>query len=499
MPISDDLVQTGCFVARPASTVWHRVLRAHTRLRTSLNIVQKFLWFAPVLLLLCFAVPIRAQNGNRSIASLTQFSNSLRDLSGRISPSVVQINGTGYGLAADAQHGTNVLTMERSTGSGVILSDDGYIMTNAHVVESVRTIRVKVTIPPNTQPSILDGKLIGTDRLLDLALLKVEASGLRALPFGNSIDLKQGEVVLAFGSPLGMDNSVSMGIVSSPARQLSDDDPRIFVQTDAPINPGNSGGPLVDSEGRLVGMNTFILSQSGGSEGIGFAIPSNVIRYAYTSFKRDGHVHRGQIGIFARTITPALASAFGLEAENGVLVEDVIPGGPAGKAGIEVGDVVLSMSGTPLRNVRDLSLQLYEYIIGNTVQMEVLRNQKKFVTTVTVTESRSDPQRFADRVNLEDNLVARLGILGLAIDDTTSDILPELRLPDGVLVAAQAGSPAYFGDRPHVGDIIHAVNGRRISSVAALRSELNRLKPDEPLVLQVERESALMFLVLETN
>jgi serine protease Do len=461
--------------------------------------VHRLHWSAPALLLLCFSVPALSQNGSRSVASLAQFSNSLQDLSKRISPSVVQISGIGYGFTPDAQRGMNVLSKERSTGSGVILSDDGYIMTNAHVVESDRTIRVKINAAPNAQPSILDGKLIGMDRLLDLALLKVEASGLKALPFGNSIDLKQGELVLAFGSPLGMDNSVSMGIVSSPARQLRDDDPRIFIQTDAPINPGNSGGPLVNSEGQLIGMNTFILSQSGGSEGIGFAIPSNVIRYAFTSFKRDGHVHRGQIGIFARTITPALASAFGLEPENGVLVEDVIPDGPASKAGIEVGDVVLSMGGTPLRNVRDLSLQLYQYVIGNTVQVEVLRNRKKSAATLTVTESRGDPQRFADMVNPEDNLVASLGILGLAIDDMLRGSLPGLRLPDGVLVAAQAGSPAYFGDQPHEGDIIHAVNGRRIDSVPALRSELSRLKPDDPLVLQVERDSTLMFLLLETN
>src|SRR5262249_29640694 len=156
------------------------------------------------------------------------------------------------------------------------------------------------------QPRLLEAKVIGIDRELDLALLKIEATGLVPLTFANSLDIKQGQLGFAFGSPLGMENSVSMGVVSAPSRQLNDDDPKVYVQTDAPINPGNSGGPLVDVEGHVVGMNTFILTQSGGSEGMGFAIPSNVIRYAYASFRKDGHVHRGEIGINARTITALL-------------------------------------------------------------------------------------------------------------------------------------------------------------------------------------------------
>src|SRR2546425_1923300 len=304
--------------------------------------------------LLFLASPAWAQSRSGNAASLGQFSSSLQDLSSRISPSVVQITATGYGLESDAQHtGASVLSRERSTGSGVIVSEDGYIMTNAHVVEGARTIRVRANGAPK-QSSMFDGKLIGKDRLLDLALLKIEATGLQALTFGNSTDLKQGELVLAFGSPLGMDNSVSMGIVSAAARQLSEDDPRIFIQTDAPINPGNSGGPLVDVQGRVVGINTFIFTRSGGSEGIGFAIPSNVVRYVYASLRRDGRVHRGQIGIFARTITPPLAIAFSLQPDTGILVEDVLPDGPADKAGVHVGDVILSIDGRPIRNVRDL-------------------------------------------------------------------------------------------------------------------------------------------------
>jgi len=251
-----------------------------------------------------FAAQAHAQNRNPSLRPLAELSEALQDLSSRISPSVVQVVGTGYGLQAGDEHtGANVLSKERSSGSGIIVSEDGYIMTNAHVIDDARSIRVKLNGQHNGQTSQFDAKLIGKDRLLDLALLKIQATNLTPLRLGNSLDVKQGELVLAFGSPLRMDNSVSMGVVSAPARQLSEDDPRIYIQTDAPINPGNSGGPLVDVEGRLVGINTFIFSQSGGSEGIGFAIPSNVVRYVYASLRKDVHVYRGQIGSFVKTIT----------------------------------------------------------------------------------------------------------------------------------------------------------------------------------------------------
>src|SRR4030095_5133113 len=301
-----------------------------------------------VFFLLLFPAAASAQ---RSVPALQQISRSSQELSASIAPSVVQIAGTGYGLQADEQQsGAIVLSKQRSTGSVIVISDDGSIMTNAHVIEGTRTIRVKLNGMAGAHGTVFEAKLIGKDQLLDVALIKIEASGLKTLPFSNSTELQHGELVLACGSPLGMDNSVSMGIVSAPARQLDEDDPRIFVQTDAPINPGNSGGPLVDTAGRVVGMNTFIFSQSGGSEGIGFAIPSNVVRYAYASLKKDGHVHRGQIGIFVRTITPILARAFNLEAENGVLVEDVIPDEPADKVGVQVGDVVMSLGGRPVRS-----------------------------------------------------------------------------------------------------------------------------------------------------
>jgi serine protease Do len=198
---------------------------------------------ALVLVALCahfFVKPSQAQSRGRNAIPLAELSDSLQQLSSRIFPSVVQITATGYNLDSARHTGTNVLSRERSTGSGVVVSADGDIMTNAHLIAGARTIRVKVNGVYQRQGSVFEGKLIGMDRLLDLALLKIEATGLKDLPFGSSRDLVQGELVLAFGSPIGMDNSVSMGIVSAPVRQLSEDDPRIFIQTDAPINPGNS-------------------------------------------------------------------------------------------------------------------------------------------------------------------------------------------------------------------------------------------------------------------
>jgi serine protease Do len=450
---------------------------------------------------LCLFVPAgeaQAQNRNSALA-LGQLSESLQDLSSRISPSVVQIFGTGFRFENDEGHaGASVLARQRSTGSGVIVSDDGYIITNAHMVEGARSIRVRVNGRRNAQTSLFDAKLIGMDRQLDLALLRIDANELTPLPFANSLSLKQGQLVLAFGNPLGMDNSVSMGIVSAVARQLTEDDPRIFVQTDAPINPGNSGGPLVDVDGRLVGINAFIFSQSGGSEGIGFAIPSNVVQYVYASLKKDGHVHRGQIGIYAKTITQPLASAFKLEPEKGVLVDDVIPQGPADKAGVQVGDVVLSLDGKELHNIRDLALQLYQYAIGDSVQLQIVRNQTHSEIRVAVTEKSDDPQRFADMVNPVDNLISALGVLGMTVDNGIRKTL-SLRDPNGVLVAAHSGLSAYSGDQPQEGDVIHAVNGQRITSVEMLRSELNNLERADSIVLQIERDSSLMFVVLESN
>jgi serine protease Do len=294
-----------------------------------------------------------------------------------------------------------------------------------------------------------------------------------------------------------LENSVSLGVVSSVARQLKPDDPMIYIQTDAPINPGNSGGPLVDADGRLMGINTFILSQSGGSEGLGFAIPSNIVRTAYEQIRREGHVHRAGIGVFAQTITPALAEGLHLSQDWGVLLADVTPEGPGAKAGLETGDIVLSLDGKPMENGRQFEINLYRYARGQKVNVEILRGNNKLTYPVSVEDRDDDPQRFADMVDPVRNIVPKLGILGIAIDQTIADMLPDLRKKYGVVVAARAGDSPYTGDALRPGDVIYSVNNLPVAGIDSLRTALDGLKDDEPLVLQVQRGDRLLFLTME--
>ena len=221
-------------------------------------------------------------------------------------------------------------------------------------------------------------KLIGVDRETDLAVIKVDRKDLPMLPLGDSNDLRQGQVVMAFGNPLGLEGSVSTGIVSSVARRLKPDDSMVYVQTDAPINPGNSGGPMVDTEGRVIGINTFIFTQSGGSEGLGFAIPSNVVRSIFDQIRKDGHVHRGQIGVMAQSITSGMAKGLGLPQDWGVIASDVTPDGPAEKAGMKIGDIIQTLNGRSMEDAPQLETAIYRLKLSDLVNVTVLREGKSF-------------------------------------------------------------------------------------------------------------------------
>ena len=350
---------------------------------------------------------------------LQGISQVVEELVERVDPAVVQIMTSG--LAPSEEVATGLLKTARSSGSGVIVDASGYIVTNAHVVAGGR--RVQVVIPLRHEDaakanSILkpsgkavSAEVVGVDSETDVAVLKVEEKDLPRLEFADSEKLRQGQVVFAFGSPYGLENSVSMGIVSSVARQLKPDHPMIYVQTDAAINPGNSGGPLVDLDGRIAGLNTFILSGSGGSEGIGFAVPANIVRRVYDQIRKDGYVRRGQAGVIAQTITPAMAQALSLPQDYGVFISDVLPDGAAAAAGVQVKDIIVSLNGKPMENARQFGVNIYQ-MAGETVTVEVRRGGENKTLKMAVMERPRDPARLLRSITRRDNYVARLERIG---------------------------------------------------------------------------------------
>lgn len=458
------------------------------------------------------AIHIAALSASKD--SLHDLSDSIEALSRTVSLAVVQVFSTGYALGEeDGEPGAaataGLVTKQRSSGSGVVLSSDGYIVTNNHVVRNARRIRVQlVSLPdePGTggQPrmhahgKLLEATVVGVDREADLAVLKVEAGAkLPTLKLADSDTLRQGQMVLAFGNPLGLENSVSLGIVSSAGRQIKPDDPMVYIQTDASINPGNSGGPLLDSDGDVVGINTFILTQSGGSEGIGFAIPSNIVRNIYEQIRKDGHVHRGEIGATVQSITPELAAGLDLKQDTGVILGDVTPDGAADKAGLKPGDIVLSLNSRPMANAREFQIALYSIALNQTVDMQVLRGTQTIPAQVKVSEREDDPFRFLDLVKPEENRVAKLGIVGVPITKELAQLLPDTRKQYGIIVAARTGDAEYAGQGGlRLGDVIYSVNTTPVSTLDALRTAMDGLKAADPLVLQIERDGSLMYLTL---
>ncbi len=437
-------------------------------------------------------------------AGLLALDAQLDALSRRVAPSVVQVVASGY-TSTPAM----LLARGQASGSGVIVDSEGWIVTNAHVVESARSVRVDLLQPAAAGVvggSILrprsrraNARVVGLDHETDIAVLKVEERGLPALELGDSESLRQGQLVMAFGSPLGLENSASLGVVSSVARQLKPDDPMIYVQTDASINPGNSGGPLVDAEGRMVGLNTMILSQSGGNEGIGFAAPSHIVRSVYEQLRKSGRVRRGVIGVRAQTITPSLAAGLGLVFDRGVVLSDVTPAGPAEAAGLRPGDIVLALDGKPMENARQFDVNLYRRVPGDSVTLTVRRGPQSLELPVSVVARPEDTERFLSMVTPEKNLIPRLGVLALELDDELRKAAGgALRGREGVLVAARSGG-SDDGDELRPGDVVYAVNGVSVLGLSELRSAVGRPAPGQPLVLHVERASRLIYVVIEAE
>ncbi len=465
------------------------------------------LGLAGCLLLVSFGtISSLAQSSAESEPALARLSSSFEALSQRISPAVVQILATGYRSAVGSSQ-SSLLSRQRSGGSGVILDREGYIVTNAHVVEGASRVQVLLArslrgTPEGTsilkaRGEMVEAEVVGIDRETDLAVLRIAERDLPFVELGDSDEVKQGQLVLAFGSPFGLENSVPLGVVSAVARQFQPEDPMVYIQTDAPINPGNSGGPLVNAKGEAVGINTFIFSQSGGNEGLGFAVPSNIVKSVFTQLRERGRVARGQIGVSAQTVTTTLAEGLDLPQEWGVILGDVLPGGPADMAGLKVGDLILALDGKVMENGRQFDVNLYQRAIGDLVSLDVLRSSQKLAFRVRVIEREDDYGLFAEMVTPEKSLVPKLGILGLDIDGQIAKILFPPRRLGGVLVAARSGNFLYWQEGFLPGDVIYSINGTEISSLASLRAMVAEFETGDPVVVQVQRQETLRFITFE--
>lgn len=440
----------------------------------------------------------------QSSDTLHKLNESVDALIKKVSPSVVQILVTGYG-PVEQDHGSSaaaVIGRQRAIGSGFVIDSDGYIITNAHVVSGAE--RVQVVLPGETadgssrallatRTNIVPARVLGVTREIDLALLKVDNVKLPALRVSPYRNIRQGELVLAFGSPEGLRNTVTLGVISSVARQTDPDSPMVYIQTDAPINPGNSGGPLVNVDGEVVGVNTFILTQSGGNEGLGFAIPSGIVSVVYEQLRKSGHLRRTEIGLGLQSISPMLAAALQLPRNYGVIISDVLPDGPAAGAGLKVADILLSVDGKLADSVPYVAFRLLSVSAGERVRLEVLRGKDHLSFEVPVIERTDDMEQITALANPEKALVPQLGIIGIEINREIAEVAIQLRDPFGIIVAARSNTGG--SEVPLVaGDVIRTLNGERMTSLESLRTTLKALPPGAPVVLQIQREQRLLFL-----
>jgi serine protease Do len=448
-----------------------------------------------------------AASGGPAAHALRQFDAALKRLTAQVSPAVVQVLVAGYGPAdAGSPGAAAVFTRQQRLGSGVILDPSGYVMTNAHVVKGAQRVQVVLAEPewsagePPTDAtrSVLPATVVGLSDHFDLALLKVEASELPTLSFADFRTVSQGQVVIAIGSPLGLDNSVTLGVISSTARQAKPGSPLVFLQTDAPINPGNSGGALVDLDGRLVGINTFILSQAGGSEGLGFALPASIVSMAYESLRSKGRVDRRAIGVGIQPITPVLARGLGLARSHGLVVCDLEPGGPGEAAGLRIGDVVVEADGRSIATPAQLESSIYLHDLGLPLKLAVLREGSKQTLEVDVQQRIDRTDAAVNPIDPEANLVRSLGVVAATVTPELQSRLGHLlRIPWGAAVVALTGDPAAAALAP--GDVIHAVNSSTVTDVAGLRDRLEKLAPGDAVVLLVERGDGLQFVSFELD
>jgi serine protease Do len=434
---------------------------------------------------------------------LEEYDHAFARVVERAMPAVVEIDVNGFGPPEDDSD-SKVIERQSSLGSGVIVDPSGYIMTNNHVVAGAQ--RIQVVLSPATMEMKMGGtsllrhqrtypaKLIGTSRITDLALIKIEANDLPTIPLPPNFVVHLGQTILAIGAPEGLDHTVTHGIVSAVGRQPNPDRPMVYIQTDAPINPGNSGGPLVDRDGNLIGINTFILTQGGGSEGLGFAIPQPVVRFVYQELRAHGHVRPLAIGANTQTVTPSMAAGLKLPQDWGVILSDIVPGGPADRAGLRRKDIVVAFDGRPIDSLPKFSALLYLHSRELPIHMDILRGAESLKITVTPAEVRARADSLVDLIHPDEDLIAPLGLFVVELNEEASDLIGSPRSKSGLVVAAMLeNEPPVYADLS-AGDIIRYFNDTPMQHVSDLRSALAGLKAGDSVVLEVERGGVLRYV-----
>lgn len=445
---------------------------------------------------------------------VTQLSNSFADIIEKASPAVVKISMTRIIKASDQQQnnpftadpffrqffgGPNMRPRdqrEQGLGSGVIVSPSGYILTNNHVVEKANSL--KVTLSDGRD---FTGKVVGTDPQTDVAIVKINSSGLPTLPFANSDGSRVGDLCFAIGNPFGQDHTVTMGIVSAKGRKLEGGAYiQNFIQTDASINPGNSGGALINARGEMIGMNTAILTGGGasfggesGSIGIGFAVPSNLAKSVMDQIMKNGKVSRGYMGVTLQNVTPDLAQQFGLHEPHGAIVADVTPGGPGAKAGLKSGDVITAIDGKKVEGSDDLTMNVVSHTPGSTVSLDVVRNGQPTKLNVTlgtrpggIEWNQRNRQGGNDQEENNDS-TGNASVRGISVETLTPDAAQQIGLPSnvhGVVIDnVDADSPA--ADKVGRGLVVTAVD----------RHPVNNVEEFKRLMSQAEGKSVLLTVV----
>lgn len=444
-----------------------------------------------------------------SIDVLTRTGQAMAEITEAVKPAVVNISTTRTEKITESplapfyedplfkrffgeRFGQPQLPKERKTmslGSGVIVSPDGFILTNNHVIKNAD--KIKVILSDKRE---FDGKVIGTDPKTDLAVIKIEATGLPTIAWGDSDKLRIGEIVIAIGNPYRLNQTVTMGIVSAVGRaNVGIADYEDFIQTDAAINPGNSGGALVNARGELVGINTAIFSTTGGYQGIGFAIPSNMAKAVMKSLIEKGKVIRGWLGVSIQPITPELAQQFQLKEEHGSLVADVVEGSPAEKAGIMRGDVIIEYDGKKVDEPYHLRNMVANTPPGTETKVKVIRDGKVEILNVVIGELPLEEAKEEAKIGKYEN-----ALKGVVVQNLTPDIYKQLNIPErirGVVITSiDPESPSAM--RLQSGDVIIEVNRKATPNVNEYEKVVSQIKPGEDILLLIFRQGSSLFITI---